>query len=292
MSGFLSTIADFVIATVVRALIVFLALIPYERRMPMVGRWLAGWLGRVTGYRRKTLQNIALVYPDITPQAREALVVASLDNLGRAFFEMFDPAGFARQLDRSSISGPGLAAIAQAKAEGRPVMFVTGHFGNQDAARRRLTNEGYRINAVFRPMNNRFLNKYYVAMFSNLGGTPYSQGAEGTRGFFKALMKGEWATLMIDVWFGKGPAVDFLGLPAPTSTASADFALRANALYVPYFARRRDDGLTFDITVEAPIPHGDPVDMVAAATARLGAHVQEAPAQWYWVHRRWKTPRP
>ena len=52
---------------------------------------------------------------------------------------------------------------------------------------------------------------------------------------------------------------------------------------------RQPDGLSFDVALEEPIPHGDPVAMIKEATRRLEARVRARPGQWFWVHRRWKA---
>ena len=59
-------------------------------------------------------------------------------------------------------------------------------------------------------------------------------------------------------------------------------------LLVPYFGIRQPDGLSFDVVVESPIPHSDPLTMMTDATKRLEARIADHPEQWFWVHRRWK----
>ncbi|MDE3120851.1 MAG: lauroyl acyltransferase, partial [Paracoccaceae bacterium] len=52
---------------------------------------------------------------------------------------------------------------------------------------------------------------------------------------------------------------------------------------------RRPDGLSFDIVIEAPIPHGTPQEMTQALNDSLEALVRRHPEQWFWIHRRWKA---
>jgi KDO2-lipid IV(A) lauroyltransferase len=46
--------------------------------------------------------------------------------------------------------------------------------------------------------------------------------------------------------------------------------------------------LHFDLLIEAPIPHTDPVTMTQALNDSLAAQVRLRPEQWFWVHRRWR----
>jgi KDO2-lipid IV(A) lauroyltransferase len=46
--------------------------------------------------------------------------------------------------------------------------------------------------------------------------------------------------------------------------------------------------LSFQIIVEAPIPHGTPEAMTQALNDSLEAIVRQNIDQWFWIHRRWK----
>jgi KDO2-lipid IV(A) lauroyltransferase len=66
-------------------------------------------------------------------------------------------------------------------------------------------------------------------------------------------------------------------------------ARKYGAILVPIYAVRRLDGLSFDIHVEAPIPHTDNEQMTQALNDSLEVRVRANPDQWLWTHRRWKT---
>jgi len=85
--------------------------------------------------------------------------------------------------------------------------------------------------------------------------------------------------------------LDFLGKPAPTALSAAEMALRYDALLVPIYAERLENGIDFRITVEAPIPPSDAITMTQALNDSLSWAVRRRPGQWLWVHRRWKPGR-
>ena len=188
-------------------------------------------------------------------------------------------------------TGDGLTAIAQAKADNRPVIFVTGHFGNHEAPRHILSHMGYDIGGLYRPMTNAYFNDHYAKTMTAWGGPVFAQGKRGTIGFARHLKSGGMGTLLFDVAASSGQPVNFLGRPANTATSAADLALKFDALVVPYFGKRAADGLSFDVTVQAPIATGSAAQMMQDMTDRLAAMVTDAPEQWFWVHRRWKMRR-
>jgi Kdo2-lipid IVA lauroyltransferase/acyltransferase len=106
-------------------------------------------------------------------------------------------------------------------------------------------------------------------------------------GFVRHLRGGGMGTLLFDV-AANGPAIPFLGQPAHTATSIADIALRTDALVIPYYGLRQPDGLSFAVVLDAPIDTGTPLAMMQALTASLEHQIAANPAQWFWVHRRWK----
>lgn len=274
-----------------RALIGGALALPYTRRVPLFGALLRRAVGPRAGYRERAERNLSRIHPDMDPATRREIADAVLDNFGRTLIENYSRRAFARHLSRTQAHGAGLPEIAAARAAGRPVLFVTGHFGNHEAPRQVLTRMGYVIGGLYRPAANPYFNAHYARTMTGMSGPVFEQGTRGTRGLARFLKDGGMATLLFDVSDRRGAAIDFLGRPAPTSLAAAELALRFDALLVPYFGTRQPDGLSFDVEVERPIAHGPPEHMMAEATRRLEARVLAHPGQWFWVHRRWKKPR-
>jgi KDO2-lipid IV(A) lauroyltransferase len=167
-------------------------------------------------------------------------------------------------------------------------MFVTAHYGNHEAPRQVLTAMGHSIGGLYRPMLNPYFNAHYAKTMTSWGGPVFAQGRRGTMGFARHLKSGGMGTLLFDV-SASGISLPFLGQPAHTATSAADIALRLDALVIPYFGIRQPDGLSFAVEVEAPIAPASPAQMMAEMTGRLEAQIARDPAQWFWVHRRWKT---
>ncbi|MBR2655015.1 MAG: lauroyl acyltransferase [Loktanella sp.] len=281
------TLADRSADLALRALIGSIKRLPYDTRVRFMGRALARGIAPLAGYLRRAETHLAMIYPDLPEIERHALARACCDNFGRTLIENYSWREFGARLSGTQPAGAGIAALEQAAKDKRPVIFATGHFGNHEAPRHVLTQMGYDIGGLYRPMQNAFFNAHYAKTMTSWGGPVFAQGRQGTMGFVRHLRGGGMGTLLFDV-AAKGPAIPFLGHPAHTATSIADIALRTDALVIPYFGIRQADGLSFDITLDAPVPHGTPTDMMQALTRSLETQIARSPAQWFWVHRRWK----
>lgn len=262
---------------------------PYAQRVPFMGHALQAFIGPLAGYRKRAETHLRFIYPDMSSDALRSTATAVCNNFGRTLIENYSWQEFSQRLATTQPQGDGLAALAQAKSDGRPVIFVTGHFGNHEAPRQVLTAQGYTIGGLYRPMSNPFFNSHYAKTMTAWGGPVFAQGQRGTMGFARHLKQGGMGTLLFDVATARGELVDFMGKPAKTSTAAADLALRFDALVIPYFGIRQPDGLGFEVHVEAPITPASPHAMMQEMSHRLSARVNANPSQWFWVHRRWKS---
>lgn len=281
------TIRERMINWVLRALIGLALLVPYRLRVPLFGRLVSRVIAPAAGYLNRAERQLAHVWPEMDRAERRRIARACCDNFGRTMIENYSRRGFRARIGDTPISGDGLAALEQARAEGRPVLFVTGHFGNFEAPRQALSNRGHVIGGLYRPTSNPYFNAHYARTMESMSGQVFAQGRKGTAGFVRMLRDGGLGTLLFDVRATAFPEIDFLGQPAPTSTSAAEIALKLDAVMIPYFGTRSGNGLDFEITLEAPIAHSDARAMTQEATRRLEARIRAHPEQWFWVHRRW-----
>lgn len=255
-----------------------------------------GWFARrilapLAGYNKRSAANLTYIYPDMSTSRKHEIVNGVADNMGRTFIENYSTKAFLSRMSNADISGPGINAIAAAQKAGQPVILASGHFGNYEAARAALVGRGYNVGGLYRAARNKYFNKHYALTMQSFGGPVFEQGVKGTSGFVRHLKNGGFLVLLFDQHVVFGDILPFLGKPAATATSSAQLALRYNALLVPFFATRQPDGINFDISFDAPIPHSNPDAMTRALTASLEARIKTHPEQWLWIHRRWKIEK-
>ncbi len=270
-------------AAIFRAILV----LPYRRRIPAMG-WFSRTILGPLAMNRRIKANLAYVFPDM-PQAQVKQICRDVaDNFGRSLIELHSGAEFARFVATQPISGPGLAALDQAHAEGRPVILASAHYGNYDVLRAGLTARGFRVGGLYRPLSNPAANKRYVATIESIATPLFPRGNEGLGAMIRFVKSGGMLGFLGDQHMAHGEMLDFLGKPAASATSAAKMALKYNALLVPLYATRNPDGLTFTVEVEEPVPHSDAVTMTQAINDSVSAKVRAHPGQWFWVHRRWR----
>jgi Kdo2-lipid IVA lauroyltransferase/acyltransferase len=278
----------FLVNLAARGLIGLALALPYGWRVGFVGWLMRRVIGPFAGYRQRAVENLALIWPDRPEAERRAIAEASLDNAGRTLIENYSTAEFTARARRIDPSGPGYVALEAARAAGRPVILVSGHFGNYEAARATLVARGFAIGGLYRNLSNRYFNAHYVKTMQAFGGPVFPQGRSGTAGFVRHLKDGGQLVLLFDQDVPSGPHLPFLGHPARTALSAAELALRFKADLIPFYATRQPDGVGFGVELDAPIPHGDPREMMLAVTRSLETRINRDPGQWFWIHRSWK----
>ncbi|MDE3027054.1 MAG: lysophospholipid acyltransferase family protein [Paracoccaceae bacterium] len=272
-----------------RSLIGALLLLPYRLRVPLSG-WLVAYIvAPIAGYRARIRDNLALVFPDMAAAEVTRLCRAVPRNIGRSLIELYSGPEFVARVTRQPLKGPGLAALDAAHKAGRPVILVTGHFGNYDASRAALIARGYRVGGLYRPMNNGWFNDHYVAAISRIGKPLFPRGKKGLGDMIRFLRSGGMLGLVIDQHMGDGARLQFFGRDALTGLSAAELALKYDALVIPTYGIRAENGLDFDIVIEDAIPHGTPEEMTQALNDSLEHLVRTHMDQWFWIHRRWKS---
>lgn len=183
--------------------------------------------------------------------------------------------------------------IEVAKANERPIIFVTPHLGCYDIAGRYLARR-MPITALYRPPKQKWLEAIMQQGRVRAGGETASADAGGIRTLLKALKSGGNIIILPDQVPGGGDGawVDFFGRPAYTMTLLPRLAASANAAVLFFFAERLAHGKGYRIHIEA-MPEPFSSDRIIAArqtNAMVEKLVAMAPAQYLWGYNRYKHP--
>ncbi len=288
-------------SALIRAALRLLSLLPLGAalRLGAVGGSLAYWLA--PRERRLALEHLALAFPEKSEAERRAIARASFAHFGRAAMELAAIRHLDGRLEAYVTLDPaGERLLREAKAKGHGVVFATGHMGNWELLARRLARAGFEPLVIARRSWDARLDDF-VERFRASGGvtTLWREDPGAGRRLLKALRDGKGLGLLIDQDTKvQGVFVPFFGKPAFTPRAAADLALRFGApLFVGWSrrsGRERTDGYVLEFEAVACDP--DAIDreveilrLTAACTSRLEAAIRGSPAEWVWMHRRWKT---
>ena len=226
--------------------------------------------------------------PDLPKGDVNKLVKQVPNNAGRTLIEIFSGEEFICRAENAEIIGSGFKELERAQKENRPVILVTGHFGNYDVARAAFTRRGHIVGALYREMNNGYFNNWYEKAISKIGTPIFPRGRQGLSELIKFLRNGGIAGFLIDQHMRDGAPLTYFGKTALTGLSAADLALKYNAILVPVYGLRLSNGLDFKIVCEKPITHSTSEKMTQELNDSLEAIVKQNMGQWFWVHRRWK----
>ena len=274
--------------TLARSLLSAMLFLPYPTRVRCVGWVVAKCVAPLAGWRKRVLNNLAYVAPEISETEARAIADKVCNNVGRTLIEIYSGDEFVERVTKSEVGGPGWEALEQARAQGRPCVLVTAHLGNYDAVRGKLSREGYPMAALYRPMDNEGFNAHYVTAISKVAEPVYPTDKRGITSLVRHLKEGGNIGIVADVGATNAPVLKFYGKPAHTPLSAAEWALKYNAAMIPVFGIRKGDGLNFRIHVSEPIPHTTPEIMMQAYNDTVEGIVRTHTNQWFWVHRRWK----
>ncbi len=280
--------ADYLSNLVLQGAIRLALALPYETRVRLMGQLVSRVIAPLAGYRRRIRENLAHTCPDLSEAEVARLCRAVPNNVGRTLIEIYSGPEFVARAIEAPIEGPGLARLEAARAQGRPVILVTGHMGNYDAVRANLIHRGYDMGALYRRMSNPYFNAHYVRSISRIGTPLFEQGRKGMIEMVRHIRSGGILGILTDLYVQDGEALTFFGKKARTSLVTAELALKFNAALIPVYGLRDPDGLGFRIVAQDEIPHSDPITMTQAVNDGLESLVRENMDQWFWIHRRWK----
>ncbi len=264
-----------------------------------------GVLGRVVFYRtgltRRARTNLTAAYPDKGAGEIDAILREMWDNLGRTIAEYahLDKISFAGRQPRIEIAN--VEIVDRVLAQGKGVLFVSGHFGNWEIMPLAAYQYGVEGGEVYRPVNNPYVDRWIVKQRIESGPKDQiTKGAQGTKRIFALLRAGKAIFMLVDQKTNEGLPVPFFGRGAMTTPAPAVLALKLGAIVVPV-SNERLQGARFRMTIHDPIeftPTGDHDRDVLALTTRINEVIEGCiryrPSQWLWIHRRWpkKGDRP
>jgi KDO2-lipid IV(A) lauroyltransferase len=240
--------------------------------------------------RRRTLDHLALAFPELPEPARRALGRDVFRHQGMNLAECLhllhgDCAAVARHVEVQ-----GWEEILRARESGQPLVLVTGHCGNWELLAAALNCRGLGMAVVARALDEPRLQGLLAGLRSRYGTATIERGSDGAaRQILALLRRGGVLGMLIDqdtkvdgVW------VPFFGHPAFTPVGAAKIALRQGARVIPTFIERRPNGShLIRVHPSLDLPN-DPREATAVMTMAIEEQIRRHPEQWVWLHRRWR----
>ena len=261
-----------------------------------------GWLVARVGRPRwgVVMRQLRIAFPDVDERWRRRVGRRCYAHLGAEAVAMFRLAGAKPREIRRRTRVIGLEFLEAAAAEGRGVIVVSGHLGNWEVGAAGVVLRGFPMDVVVARQRNRLFDRYLTRARERLGVKVIPRG-EARRGVLASLKAGRVVGIMGDQDARQsGVFVDFFGRPASTARGPAVLALRSGAVLATFYAIRLPGWRPRYEVFIAPLEvvdgrrgrAGRVAVLTQAFTTRLEERVREHPGQYFWLHRRWKTPPP
>ncbi len=280
------------------ALRLFLALL---RALPLR---LVASIGRTLGaaahllaapYRRLARRNLGIAFPQKSAGEIAALAREHFRRLGA---NLLSGARFPMMSDdevRDVVRLDGQEAFEAVMAEGRGAVCVVCHLGNWEAMPRLITMlKRFRFGTIYQPLRDKPSEELMRGLRSRTGLSLFARN-DGFHAPLAFVRAGGGLGVLVDQHAGDGGVwTPFFGRLASTSTLAALIASRTGAPLLPVSVTTEGPG-RWRMTFCPPVPR-EPGESVEALSARVNVAVESmirpSPADWFWVHNRWKTPKP
>ena len=259
------------------------------------GSNLGDFIGRLFGpiFRSKKLIENNLEQSGIVDKKNYNKIISKIyGNYGRILAEYPFLKAFRNSKLNKFIEIDGLEYLNKIKREKRRAVFISGHFNNFELMALQIEKAGINLCAIYRPLNNVFLNKTMEEIRENfICKNQIKKGRSGTRQIIENIKKGNSVALMIDQRVREGIKINFFGKPASTTTIPAQLIKKYKCDLVPIYIERRKNNY-FKMFVSEPIKIGNNKS-IKEITEHLNKILEKMILknvdQWIWTHDRWKT---
>ena len=288
---------------IIRYFLEFILVIFFFLVFKIIGLKLSSDLGEIIGkyfgplFRKKTIakKNILIAFPDLNEKSINGMIDRMWKNIGRIFGEYIHINKFSIIDQKKKIVFTNQNNIEILKKNNKPIVFFSGHFANFELMAKCLQELGFNIGAIYRPLNNIFLNpimefirKKYICPIQ------IEKGSNGTKKLIKHISNNNPLALMVDQRLSSSIRVPFFDQPATTTITPAQLAIKYDALLVPVFLKRLEK-TNFEFFIEEPLITNqtndydkDIFNITQIMNIKIEEFIKRDPAHWLWSHDRWK----
>ena len=237
------------------------------------------------------LKNLKNSKIGLSEKDRKNIINNMWGNYGRIFAEYIFIKKYRQDVNTKNIEVIGQEILEKIKLDKEPVIFVSGHFNNFELMAMYLEKSGIDLAAIYRPLNNRFLNPLMEKIRNKyICKKQIKKGISGTKEVLKYFKKGTSIALMIDQRVSEGINCDFFGKKAFTTTIPAQFVKKFNCKVVPIYIQRIEaDNFRLEILRPIEFSRDETIESITFNLNKVLENlIKKNPEQWIWSHNRWK----
>jgi len=257
-----------------------------------LGFLIGKYIGPIIKSEKKIYRIIDQVEELRNHKNKKKFVENVFGNYGRIFAEYPHLKNFRNNKLEKYILIEGEEHLKKIKDQNKRAVFISGHFNNFELMAMQIEKAGIDLAAIYRPLNNIFLNKIMEKIRINfICKKQIKKGKSGTRKLIECLKEGSSVALMIDQRVTEGSKINFFGKAATTTTIPGQLIKKYGCELIPVYIERYNN-LFFKIYISKPI-NIDQNKTVEEITIYLNSLLEKMilnnPDQWIWTHDRWKN---
>ena len=235
--------------------------------------------------------NINRILPNATKENVNLIVKKMWGNYGRILSEYVFIKDFKEGNLEKYINVIGSEYLNDIRKKNIPVVFVSGHFNNFELMAMVIQKEGVNLGAIYRPLNNFFLNKTMEKIrIKHICKIQIKKGLSGIREILNLFKKNVSIALMIDQRVTEGIKANFFNKEAFTTTIPAQMVKKFNCPVVSIYIERIEK-YNFRLIINKPI-YFTKDESLEQITEKLNYILEKMvlknPEQWILTHNRWK----
>jgi KDO2-lipid IV(A) lauroyltransferase len=239
-------------------------------------------------------KNLKICFKNIDQKEIKRISLGMWDNIGRTFSEYVFLKNFQKN-HNNLIKLNGKEYLDEIKNSNKPVVFISGHFSNFELLGTKLNQYGIRFCAIYRPLNNIFLNPIMEYLrLKYVCPVMIKKGRSNVRELLNNIKSGYSVILIGDQRTSEGEKIEFFNCSALTSTMPAQISLKYNYKIVPLRMERLSYN-EFEMTIYKPFEYKktdnyvkDTYNLTLEINKQLEKMILKKPEQWLWSHNRWK----
>ena len=270
-------------------------LLPYRTQIGIGNR--IGRLGHRLVPKRRAIvrRNLALAFPDMSEQDRNALALRHFEAIGASVMELALARWGSEKKLRPLMRIEGVEHVERAAREGRGIIFLSAHFTTLEISGRILKPNSPPFDLVFRRFRSDFLTEF-IRTTREISGRGTIEKSD-IKQMVRSLRAGTPVWYAPDQSYNRkqSAVLPFFGVPAMTNIATSTLARLGKAVTLPYLPRRLPEG-GYVVSIKPPIenfPSENAEEDTKKYVAILEEHIRKCPEQYYWIHRKYKNlPEP
>jgi len=247
-------------------------------------------------YRRLAFRNIDIAFgTEKSPREMRRLVRRHFQRLGANLLCGLKLASMPLEKVRQRVTVENADMPERELRSGRPVIFVLSHIGNWELQAQIFPPMiGFvRNSTIYQPLKNRYIDKHVRSLRGRAGVELFDRN-EGFQKAIELLRGGGAIGILCDQHAGdQGLWVPFFGKLASTTSLPALLTKRTNAALLGTAIYTESPGYWRMVFADRIDSTGDSIEtLTAKANDLIATQIRRAPEDGFWLHNRWKTPRP